>query len=89
MLLAAELPTIRFQNPRHTAATLILAQGVDPRTIMEALLGVLRADVDQRERMLQGMFDPAHLLYESGAAVFGAAVLRQRSFALSEVDVCS
>jgi integrase len=37
MLTAAELPPIRFHDLRHTAATLLLAQGVDPRTIMETL----------------------------------------------------
>jgi integrase len=37
MLRAAELPSIRFHDLRHTAATLLLAQGVDPRTIMETL----------------------------------------------------
>jgi integrase len=31
------LPSIRFHDLRHTAATLLLAQGVDPRTIMETL----------------------------------------------------
>ena len=33
----AELPAIRYHDLRHTAATLLLAQGVDPRTIMETL----------------------------------------------------
>lgn len=33
----AGLPRIRFHDLRHTAATLMLAQGVDPRTIMEIL----------------------------------------------------
>jgi integrase len=37
MLKAADLPHIRFHDLRHTAATLLLAQGVDPRTIMETL----------------------------------------------------
>jgi integrase len=37
MLSTAELPAIRFHDLRHTAATLLLAQGVDPRTIMETL----------------------------------------------------
>lgn len=37
MLANAELPGIRFHDLRHTAATLLLAQGVDPRTIMETL----------------------------------------------------
>lgn len=37
MLKAAKLPAIRFHDLRHTAATLLLAQGVDPRTIMETL----------------------------------------------------
>jgi integrase len=37
MLIAAHLPSIRFHDLRHTAATLLLAQGVDPRTIMETL----------------------------------------------------
>jgi integrase len=36
-LKAADLPFIRFHDLRHTAATLLLAQGVDPRTIMETL----------------------------------------------------
>ena len=34
---AAKLPAIRFHDLRHTAATLLLVQGVDPRTIMETL----------------------------------------------------
>jgi integrase len=37
LLETAVLPRIRFHDLRHTAATLLLAQGVDPRTIMETL----------------------------------------------------
>jgi integrase len=37
LLASARLPNIRFHDLRHTAATLLLAQGVDPRTIMETL----------------------------------------------------
>ena len=37
MLTAANIPHIRFHDLRHTAATLLLAQGVAPRTIMETL----------------------------------------------------
>jgi integrase len=37
LLQAAGLPNIRFHDLRHTAATFLLAQGVDPRTIMETL----------------------------------------------------
>ena len=37
MLATADVPSIRFHDLRHTAATLLLAQGVDPRTIMETL----------------------------------------------------
>ena len=37
ILHGAELPDIRYHDLRHTAATLLLAQGVDPRTIMETL----------------------------------------------------
>lgn len=37
LLVAAGLPPVRFHDLRHTAATLLLAQGVDPRTIMETL----------------------------------------------------
>ena len=37
ILRGAGLPDIRYHDLRHTAATLLLAQGVDPRTIMETL----------------------------------------------------
>jgi integrase len=37
LLAGASLPNVRFHDLRHTAATLLLAQGVDPRTIMETL----------------------------------------------------
>jgi integrase len=37
LLETAGLPSIRFHDLRHTAAPLLLAQGVDPRTIMETL----------------------------------------------------
>jgi integrase len=37
MLTAAGVPRVRFHDLRHTAATLLLTQGVDPRTIMETL----------------------------------------------------
>ena len=37
ILRRAGLPAIRYHDLRHTAATLLLAQGVDPRTIMETL----------------------------------------------------
>ncbi len=33
----AKLPRIRFHDLRHTAATLLLAQGVHPRLVMETL----------------------------------------------------
>lgn len=37
LLKTAGLPPTRIHDMRHTAATLLLAQGVDPRTIMEVL----------------------------------------------------
>jgi integrase len=37
LLRLAGLPSIRFHDLRHTAATFLLAQGVDARTIMETL----------------------------------------------------
>ena len=37
ILKKAGLPLVRFHDLRHTAATLLLAQGVGPRTIMETL----------------------------------------------------
>ena len=37
MLTAAGVPRVRFHDLRHTAATLLLSQGVYPRTIMETL----------------------------------------------------
>ena len=69
LLRAAELPNIRFHDLRHTAATLLLAQGVDPRTIMETLghsqisltmntyshvLPALQADAAHRMNLLLG-----------------------------------
>jgi len=36
-LTKAKLPSVRMHDLRHTAATLLLAQGVDVRTIMEVL----------------------------------------------------
>ena len=37
MLKASGVPEVRFHDLRHTAATLLLAQGVNPRVIMETL----------------------------------------------------
>jgi integrase len=37
LLRKAGLPNIRFHDLRHSAATLLLAQGVHPRAIMELL----------------------------------------------------
>lgn len=37
VLVKAAIPEVRFHDLRHTAATFLLAQGVDPRTIMETL----------------------------------------------------
>jgi integrase len=37
LLKEANVPNIRFHDLRHTAATFLLAMGVDPRTIMETL----------------------------------------------------
>ena len=37
LLVKAGVPDIRFHDLRHTAATFLLAQGVDARTIMETL----------------------------------------------------
>jgi len=37
LLRSADLPDIRFHDLRHTAATLLLAQGIHPRVVMEIL----------------------------------------------------
>ena len=37
LLKAAELPEMRIHDLRHTTATLLLAQGVHPRVVMELL----------------------------------------------------
>ena len=37
LLTAAKLPNIRLHDLRHSCATLLLAQGVSPRVIMEIL----------------------------------------------------
>jgi integrase len=37
LLARAELPTVRFHDLRHTAATLLLAQGVHPKIVQERL----------------------------------------------------
>ncbi len=37
LLKKAELPRIRFHDLRHTAATLLLAQGVHPKVVQEQL----------------------------------------------------
>ena len=37
LLQTAGLPQIRIHDLRHTAATLLLLQGVNPRTVMELL----------------------------------------------------
>jgi integrase len=37
VLASAALPEVRFHDLRHTAATLLLVQGVSPRTVMETL----------------------------------------------------
>ena len=44
ILKEAELPSIRFHDLRHSTAALLLAQGVNPRAIME-LLGHSRIGV--------------------------------------------
>jgi integrase len=43
LLKAAVVPRVRFHDLRHTAATLLLSQGVDPRTIMETLGATVRS----------------------------------------------
>jgi integrase len=37
MMMAAGLPRLRFHDLRHSCATLLLAAGVDMRTVMEVL----------------------------------------------------
>jgi integrase len=37
ILAAAKLPSIRIHDLRHTCASLLLAQGVHPRVVMETL----------------------------------------------------
>ena len=37
LLTAARLPNIRLHDLRHSCATLLLAQGVNPRVVMETL----------------------------------------------------
>ena len=37
LLVAAELPPVRIHDLRHSCATLLLAQGVSPRVVMETL----------------------------------------------------
>jgi integrase len=37
MLHGSDLPDIRFHDPRHTAATLMLQQGIHPKVVQERL----------------------------------------------------
>jgi integrase len=37
LLMAAKLPNIRLHDLRHSCATLLLAQGIDPGLVMETL----------------------------------------------------
>ncbi len=37
LLASADLPYVRIHDLRHTAATLLLTQGVHPRVVMETL----------------------------------------------------
>ena len=37
LLVSADLPYVRIHDLRHTAATLLLTQGVHPRVVMETL----------------------------------------------------
>lgn len=37
LLIVAKLPDMRVHDPRHSCATLLLAQGVNPRVVMETL----------------------------------------------------
>jgi len=37
LLIGAKLPNIRLHDLRHSCATLLLAQGVNPRMVMETL----------------------------------------------------
>ena len=49
LLVAAKLPDMRLHDLRHSCATLLLAQGVNPRVVMETL------------GPLAGVADPEHL----------------------------
>src|SRR5215471_908853 len=50
------LPTIRFHDLRHTAATLLLAQGVHPKIVQERLgLSQIALTLDTYSHVLPGM----------------------------------
>jgi integrase len=58
LLRRAELPAIRFHDLRHTAATLLLSQGVHPKLVQE-LLGhsSVAMTIDRYSHVLPGMGD--------------------------------
>lgn len=60
LLRSLELPVVRFHDLRHTAATLLLAQGVNPKVVSEMLGHTsVQITLDTYSHVLPGMQEQA------------------------------
>ncbi|MFW6776051.1 tyrosine-type recombinase/integrase [Nocardioides sp. CPCC 205120] len=69
LIAAAGVRDARVHDARHTAATLLLAQGVDPRTLMDIFGWSQRAMVDRYTHVLEDMRRDAAM--KMGSALWG------------------
>ncbi|OYV96223.1 MAG: hypothetical protein B7Z73_01085 [Planctomycetia bacterium 21-64-5] len=78
MLMRAGLPAIRFHDLRHTAATLLLAEGVHPKVVQERLgHSQISITLDTYSHVLEGMqreaSDKLETMFRAGAEKYKAA----------------
>jgi site-specific recombinase XerD len=60
LLKKAKLPDVRFHDLRHSAATLMLAQGIHPKIVQEMLgHSTITITLDTYSHVLPSMFDEA------------------------------
>jgi len=77
ILAAAKLPRIRIHDLRHTCASLLLAQGVHPRVVMETLgHSQISLTLDTYSHVLPALQQEAARQIDTLLAAEGLAVVR-------------
>ena len=81
-----EIPHVRFHDLRHTHATLMLKQGVNPKIVCERLgHSSVTITMDTYSHVLPGMQEQAALAFEAGLEGIGLEVKPESEYSVQSV----